>query len=75
MHFRTRGQIQRVLERRGLIDICCNYAGNGVEARGRRGTEKNYGSRGDDASHFGSGAVDPRYVLIDVRHLDNPLII
>jgi SAM-dependent methyltransferase len=36
MHFRTRGQIQRVLERLGLIDICCNYAGNGVEARGRR---------------------------------------
>jgi len=35
-HFRTLRQIQRTLERLGLADICCNKAGNGVEARGRR---------------------------------------
>lgn len=36
MHFRTRGQIRRALERLGLTDVWCNYGGNGVEARGRR---------------------------------------
>ena len=35
-HFRTRGQIQRVLEDLGAEDIWCEYGGNGVEARGRR---------------------------------------
>lgn len=38
-HFRTRGQIQRVLERLELDEIWCTSGGNGVEARGRkRGT-------------------------------------
>ncbi len=35
-HFRTRGQIQRLLEGMGLEEIWCEYGGNGVEARGRR---------------------------------------
>ena len=35
-HFRTRGQIQRLLEGMGLDEIWCEYGGNGVEARGRR---------------------------------------
>jgi 2-polyprenyl-3-methyl-5-hydroxy-6-metoxy-1,4-benzoquinol methylase len=35
-HFRTRGQVRRVLERLGLDQIWCEYGGNGVEARGRR---------------------------------------
>jgi SAM-dependent methyltransferase len=35
-HFRTRGQILRLLSRLGLELISCAYAGNGVEARGRR---------------------------------------
>jgi len=35
-HFRTRSQIQRVLEELGAEDIWCEYGGNGVEARGRR---------------------------------------
>jgi 2-polyprenyl-3-methyl-5-hydroxy-6-metoxy-1,4-benzoquinol methylase len=35
-HFRTRGQIRRDLERLGAVDICCEYGGNGVEARCRR---------------------------------------
>jgi SAM-dependent methyltransferase len=34
--YRTRGQIRATLERLGLIDIWCERAGNGVEARGRR---------------------------------------
>jgi SAM-dependent methyltransferase len=37
-HFRTRGQIRRLLERMGLEEIWCEYGGNGVEARGRRPT-------------------------------------
>ena len=35
-HFRTRGQIRRVLECLGADNIWCQYGGNGVEARGRR---------------------------------------
>ena len=35
-HFRTRGQIRRLLEGMGLDEIWCEYGGNGVEARGRR---------------------------------------
>src|SRR5204862_6595676 len=35
-HFRTRAQIQRLLERLGLEKIWSAYGGNGVEARGRR---------------------------------------
>lgn len=35
-HFRTRGQIERLLQGMGLTDIWCTYGGNGVEARGRR---------------------------------------
>lgn len=35
-HFRTRGQIQRLLTELGLEDVWCEYGGNGVEARGRR---------------------------------------
>jgi SAM-dependent methyltransferase len=34
--FRTLGQIRASLHRLGLTDIACAYAGNGVEARGRR---------------------------------------
>jgi SAM-dependent methyltransferase len=36
-HYRTKGQIRRVLERLGAVDIQCEYGGNGVEARCRRG--------------------------------------
>jgi SAM-dependent methyltransferase len=36
-HFRTKGQIRRVLERLGAVDIASEYGGNGVEARCRRG--------------------------------------
>ena len=35
-HFRTRGQIRRTLEQLGLVEIWCEYGGNGVEARGKR---------------------------------------
>jgi SAM-dependent methyltransferase len=35
-HFRTRGQVRRLLEEMGLEEIWCEYGGNGVEARGRR---------------------------------------
>jgi len=35
-HFRTRGQIRRVLEGLGASEIGCAYGGNGVEARCRR---------------------------------------
>ena len=35
-HFRTRGQIRRILEHLGLLNIWCEYGGNGVEARGQR---------------------------------------
>jgi SAM-dependent methyltransferase len=35
-HFRTRGQVRRILERLGLDHIWCEYGGNGVEARARR---------------------------------------
>jgi SAM-dependent methyltransferase len=35
-HFRTRGQVKRLLESMGLEEIWCEYGGNGVEARGRR---------------------------------------
>jgi SAM-dependent methyltransferase len=35
-HFRTRGQVRRLLESMGLEEIWCEYGGNGVEARGRR---------------------------------------
>ena len=35
-HFRSRGQIQRSLERLGLQEISCAYAGHCVEARGKR---------------------------------------
>ena len=35
-HLRTRGQIRRILERLGAVDIWCEYGGNGVEARCRR---------------------------------------
>jgi SAM-dependent methyltransferase len=34
--FRTRGQIERVLQKCGVSDVWCEYGGNGVEARGRR---------------------------------------
>jgi hypothetical protein len=32
-HFRTKGQIQRLLQRLGGTDIACWHGGNGVEAR------------------------------------------
>jgi len=35
-HFRTRGQIRRLLQYLGVEEICVNYAGIGVEARGKR---------------------------------------
>jgi SAM-dependent methyltransferase len=35
-HFRTKGQIRRILERLGAVNIWCEYGGNGVEARCRR---------------------------------------
>jgi len=35
-HFRTRGQIRKILERLGAAEIWCEYGGNGVEARCRR---------------------------------------
>jgi SAM-dependent methyltransferase len=35
-HFRTRGQIQRILEKLGAENIWCEYGGNGVEARACR---------------------------------------
>ena len=35
-HFRTRGQMHRLLAQLGLDEIWCEYGGNGVEARGRR---------------------------------------
>ncbi len=34
--FRTRHQIRQTLERMGVVDVWCEYGGNGVEARGRR---------------------------------------
>jgi 2-polyprenyl-3-methyl-5-hydroxy-6-metoxy-1,4-benzoquinol methylase len=36
-HLRTKGQIQRALHALGAVNIQCEYAGNGVEARCRRG--------------------------------------
>ncbi len=35
-HLRTRKQIGRTLKKLGLMDIYCEYGGNGVEARGKR---------------------------------------
>lgn len=35
-HSRTRLQIRKTLQNLGLNDICCEYGGNGVEARGER---------------------------------------
>ena len=35
-HFRTRGQIRRTFEQLGMVQIWCEYGGNGVEARGQR---------------------------------------
>jgi hypothetical protein len=35
-HFRTKGQIRRLLERLGGVNIYCEYGGNGVEARAMR---------------------------------------
>jgi len=35
-HFRTKGQIRKILEQHGLKEIWCEYGGNGVEARGIR---------------------------------------
>ena len=35
-HFRTKGQIRRLLESLDAADIWCEYGGNGVEARCRR---------------------------------------
>lgn len=35
-HARTRGQIERLLQRLGARDVSCAYAGNGVEARATR---------------------------------------
>jgi SAM-dependent methyltransferase len=35
-HHRTKGQIRRILERLGAVDIRSEYGGNGVEARCRR---------------------------------------
>ncbi len=35
-HFRTRGQIERLLQKMGLTNIWCVYGGNGVEARAQR---------------------------------------
>ena len=44
-HFRTKQQIRRTLQRLGLVDIWCEYGGNGVEARGRRPLERRCSSR------------------------------
>jgi hypothetical protein len=35
-HFRTTSQVEHSLRELGLVDIHCEAAGNGVEARGRR---------------------------------------
>jgi SAM-dependent methyltransferase len=35
-HLRSRSQIRRTFERLGLVEIWCEYGGNGVEARGVR---------------------------------------
>ena len=35
-HFRTKRQIENVLRDLGMMDIYCEYGGNGVEARGRK---------------------------------------
>jgi len=35
-HVRSRGQIRAVLDALGLVDVWCEFGGNGVEARGRR---------------------------------------
>jgi len=43
--FRTRGQIRSTLAGLGLVDIWCEYGGNGVEARGRRPVQAGSGSR------------------------------
>jgi 2-polyprenyl-3-methyl-5-hydroxy-6-metoxy-1,4-benzoquinol methylase len=40
-HFRTRGQIQRALERLGASEIDCTLGGNGIEARCRRPADRN----------------------------------
>ena len=34
--FRTRGRMRRTLEQFGMVEIWCEYGGNGVEARGKR---------------------------------------
>jgi hypothetical protein len=36
MHFRSRRHIRRTLEQLGLVEIWCEYGGNGVESRGKR---------------------------------------
>jgi 2-polyprenyl-3-methyl-5-hydroxy-6-metoxy-1,4-benzoquinol methylase len=36
-HARSRDQIRAVLDALGLVEVWCEYGGNGVEARGRRG--------------------------------------
>lgn len=36
LRFRTRNQIARTLAALGMVEIWCEYGGNGVEARGRR---------------------------------------
>ncbi len=35
-HLRTRGEIAKALQSLGAVDVACEYAGNGVEARCRR---------------------------------------
>ena len=42
-HFRTRGQVRRLLEGMGLEEIWCEYGGNGVEAHGRRPARETLG--------------------------------
>jgi SAM-dependent methyltransferase len=45
-HFRTRGQIERSLQKLGLQGIWCAKGGNGVEARGRRPAAGGGGRKG-----------------------------
>lgn len=35
-HFRSRGQIHKLLAQLGAADIWCEYGGNGVEARAQK---------------------------------------
>lgn len=35
-HLRTKGQIEKVLQKIGAVDIYCEYGGNGIEARCRK---------------------------------------